>query len=143
MNSAFVAVETALAVSPSSAITYIVGGVMFGWAADANRAIEWGERALRLSPFDPWAWSAFHALALGHFHLGNFEEAVNAAYKAVQFNPRHSISHMLLTAPLVRLGRLDEAKVRRRTRHGIAAGIPLQPTILRCRLRAGVGSLSG
>ncbi len=109
-DSAFVAVETALAVSPSSAITYIVGGVMFGWAADANRAIEWGERALRLSPFDPWAWSAFHALALGHFHLGHFEEAVGAAYKAVQFNPRHSISHMLLTAPLVRLDRLDEAR---------------------------------
>ena len=62
---AFTALEAALAVGPSSALTYNVGGVMFGWAGEAERAIEWGERAMRLSPFDPWAWSAFHALTSG------------------------------------------------------------------------------
>jgi TolB-like protein/Tfp pilus assembly protein PilF len=107
---AFAALEAALAVSPSSALTYIVGGVILGWAGEADRAIEWGERALRLSPFDPWAWSAFHALALGHFHRGRYEAAANAAQKAIQFNPGHSISHMLLAAPLAKLGRLAEAK---------------------------------
>ncbi len=107
---AFTALEAALAISPSSALTYIVGGVMFGWAGEAERAIEWGERAMRLSPFDPWAWSAFHALTLGHFHRGRYEEAARAAHKAVQFNPAHSISHMLLTAALAKLGRLEEAR---------------------------------
>ncbi|WP_434730093.1 winged helix-turn-helix domain-containing tetratricopeptide repeat protein [Rhizobium binae] len=109
-DAAFAAAEAALAVSPSSAITYIVGGVMFGWGGKAERAIEWGERALRLSPFDPWAWSAFHALMLGHFHLGHDDEAVKAAYRAVQHNPRHSISHMLLAAALAKLGRLGDAR---------------------------------
>lgn len=109
-DAAFAAAEAALAVSPSSAITYIVGGVMFGWAGQADRAIEWGERALRLSPFDPWAWSAFHALALGHFKLGHDEDAAKAAYRAVQHNPRHSISHMLLAASLAKLGRQADAK---------------------------------
>ena len=109
-DAAFAALEAALAVSPSSAITYNVGGVMFGWAGEAERAIEWGERAMRLSPFDPWAWSAFHAFALGHFHRGRYEEAAKAARKAVQLNPAHSISHMLLVAPLAKLGRLKEAE---------------------------------
>ncbi|WFU10432.1 winged helix-turn-helix domain-containing protein [Rhizobium sp. CB3090] len=109
-DAAFAAAEAALAISPSSAITYIVGGVMFGWAGKAERAVEWGERALRLSPFDPWAWSAFHALVLGHFHLGNYEDAVKAAYRAVQYNPRHSISYMLLAASLANLGRHADAK---------------------------------
>src|SRR6185503_8443309 len=108
---AFAAFEAALAVSPSSAITYIVGGVIFGWAGEAMRAIEWGERAIRLSPFDLWVWSAFHALTLGYFHLGRYEEAAKAAHKAVQFNPGHSISHMLLAASLAKLGRLEEAKL--------------------------------
>jgi tetratricopeptide (TPR) repeat protein len=108
--SAFVALEAALAVSPSSALTYILGGVMLGWAGEAERAIEWGERGIRLSPFDPWIWSAYHALTLGHFHLGRYEEAAKAAHKAVQFNQGHSISHMLLVAPLAKLGRLQEAK---------------------------------
>jgi TolB-like protein len=107
---AFAAFDAALAVSPSSALTYILGSVVLAWAGDAERAIEWGERAMRLSPFDPWAFAAFHALTLGHFHRGRYEEAANAAHKAIQSNPAHSISYMLLAAPLAKLGRLDEAK---------------------------------
>jgi TolB-like protein len=107
---AFTALDAALAVSPSSAITYIVGGVIRGWAGEAQRAIEWGERALRLSPFDSWGWSAYHALTLGHFYRHHYEAAANAAHIAVQLNPSHSISHMLLAASLAKLGRLEEAR---------------------------------
>ncbi len=107
---AFAAFDAALMVSPSSALTYILGSVIYGWTGQAERAIEWGERGLRLSPFDPWAFAAFHSLILGHFHRGRYEEATNAARKAVQSNPAHSISYMLLAAALAKLGRLDEAK---------------------------------
>ena len=107
---AFTAFDAALAVSPSSALTYILGSVILAWTADAERAIEWGERGMRLSPFDPWAFAAFHSFTLGHFHRGRYEEAARAAHKAVQFNPGHSISHMLLAAPLAKLGRLAEAR---------------------------------
>jgi len=104
------AFETALAVSPSSAITYILGGVVHAWAGDAVRAIAWGERALRLSPFDRWAFATYHALALGLFCEGRFEAAASAAYKAVHANPGHSISHMILAATLARLGSTDAAR---------------------------------
>jgi tetratricopeptide (TPR) repeat protein len=107
---AFAAFEAALAVSPSSALTCILGSVILAWTGHAERAIEWSERGMRLSPFDPWAWAAFHSLTLGHFHLGNYEKAVTAAHKSVQFNPGHSISYMLLAAPLAKLGRLEEAR---------------------------------
>ena len=131
-DAGFAALEAALAVSPSSAITYNVGGVMFGWAGEAERAIEWGERAMRLSPFDPWAWSAFHAFALGHFHRGRYEEAARAARKAVQLNPGHSISYMLLVAPLAKLGRLKEAEV------AAARVLELQPGFRYSRQFSGV-----
>ncbi len=129
---AFAALEAALAVSPSSALTYIVGGVILGWAGEAERAIEWGERAMRLSPFDPWAWSAFHSLTLGYFHLGRYEEAAKAAHNAVHFNPGHSISHMLLAAALAKLGRLEEAKA------AAARVLELQPAFRYSRQFAGV-----
>jgi TolB-like protein len=129
---AFAALEAALAVSPSSAITYIVGGVIFGWAGEAERAIEWGERAIRLSPFDPWAWSACHALTLGHFQRGRYEEAAKAAYKAVQLNPGHSISYMLLAAALAKLGRLQEARA------AATRVLELQPAFRYSRQFAGV-----
>jgi hypothetical protein len=47
---AFAALEAALAISPSSALTYILGSV------EAERAIDWSEQGMRLSPFDSWAW---------------------------------------------------------------------------------------
>lgn len=108
---AFSAMEAALAISPSSALTYILGSVILGWGGDAERAIEWSERGMRLSPFDPWAFAAFDAQALGHFHLGRYDEAARAAYRAVQANPAHSITFVQLSAALAKLGRLEEAKV--------------------------------
>lgn len=107
---AFTALDAALAISPSSALTYILGSVMLGWGGDADRAIEWSERGMRLSPFDPWAFAAFDAQAMGHFHRGRYEEACRAAYRAVQANPRHSITHVQLAAALAKLGRLQEAR---------------------------------
>jgi tetratricopeptide (TPR) repeat protein len=131
-TAAFAAFDTALAVSPSSAITYILGGVILGWAGKAEQAIEWGQRAMRLSPFDPWAWSALHTLALGHFHRGHFEEAATAAQKAVHANPGHSISHMLLTASLAKLDRLEQART------SAAEVLRLQPSFRYNRQFAGV-----
>jgi TolB-like protein len=129
---AFAAFEAALAVSPSSALTYILGSVILAWAGEAERASEWGERGMRLSPFDPWAFAAFHSLTLGHFHCGRYEEAANAAHKAVQSNPAHSISYMLLAAPLAKLGRLEEAKA------AAARVLELQPAFRYSRQFSGV-----
>jgi TolB-like protein len=107
---AFAAFEAALAVSPSTALAYILGSVVLGWAGEAERAIVWSERGMRLSPFDPWTFGALHSLTLGHFLRGRHAEALGAAYKAVQSNPGHSISYMLLAAALAASGRLAEAR---------------------------------
>jgi hypothetical protein len=84
---AFAAFEAALAVSPSSALTYILGSVILAFPGEAERAIEWGERGMRLSPFDPWALSAYHVLTLALFHRGRYEAAADAAHRSVQSNP--------------------------------------------------------
>jgi TolB-like protein len=104
------AFEAALALSPSTAFTYMAGSVIFGWAGQAERAIEWAERALRLNPLDPLQWYSCHGLTLAHFALGHDEEAASAARRGIQYNPGMSISHMLLAASLSRLRRVDEAK---------------------------------
>ena len=103
------AFETALALSPSCSIACIFGSVAMGWSGEAERALEWGERALRLSPFDRVNYSAYQALALGHFMNRRYEEAANAARRAAQGNPGFSIMHMLLAASLAAQGRVAEA----------------------------------
>ena len=102
--------EKALSVSPSSAHTYICGSIVLAFGGEPERAIEWAERGLRLSPFDPWRASAFMALSLGHFHRGRYEDAVAAGRKAVQASPGFSIAYVTLAAPLAKLGLLQEAK---------------------------------
>ena len=98
------------------------GSVVLAFAGEAERAIEWGEQALRLSPFDSWTFQAWIAVCIGNFRQGRYEDAANAARKAVQSNPGFSISHMFLAAALAKLERIDEAKA--------AAGrvLALQPT---------------
>lgn len=107
---AFTALEAALTISPSSALACILGSVIFSWTGQAERAIDWAERGMRLSPFDPWAFAAFGSFALGHFLRGRYDEAVRAAYKAVQSNSGHSINYVLLAAMLAKIGRLEEAR---------------------------------
>jgi tetratricopeptide (TPR) repeat protein len=109
-GAALAAFEAALAISPSSALTYILGTGSLAWGGEAERAIEWGEKGLRLSPFDPWKFIAYRGLAKAHFLRGRYHEAADAARKAIQFNPGFGSSYMLLAAPLAKLGRHEEAK---------------------------------
>ena len=102
--------EAALVVSPSAAWAYLWGAVVLGWGGEAERAIEWGERGIRLSPFDPWITAALHGIFLGQFLLGRYEDAATAARRSIRSKPGFSISHMMLAAALARLGRMDEAR---------------------------------
>jgi tetratricopeptide (TPR) repeat protein len=104
------AFEAALALSPSCALTYILGSVVMVLGGDADRGIEWGERALRLSPFDPMSYAPWLSITLGHFQRGEYEAAAEAARKVFQANPYWSSAHFLLAATHAKLGRLDAAK---------------------------------
>lgn len=131
-GAAFTALEAALAISPSSALTYILGSVILGWGGDAERAIEWSEHGMRLSPFDPWTFAAFDAQAMSHLLRGRYEDGCRAAYKSVQANPAHSITYVQLAAALAKLGRLEEARA------AAARVLELQPSFRYGRQFAGV-----
>jgi len=131
-GAAATALDAALAISPSSALTYILGSVIFGWAGEAERAIEWSERGMRLSPFDPWAFAAFDAQAMSHLLRGRYDDACRAAYRSVQANPAHSITYVQLAAALAKLGRMEEAQA------AAARVLELHPTFRYSRQFAGV-----
>ncbi len=104
------AFEAALALSPSCALAYNLGSVVVALAGDADRGIEWGERALRLSPFDPMNYAPWFSITLGRFQRGEHEAAAEAAHKVFQANPYWSTAHFLLAATHAKLGRFDAAK---------------------------------
>jgi adenylate cyclase len=130
------AFEAALALSPSAAAAYLWGSLIMGWGGEAEHAIEWGERGIRLSPFDPWITAALHGLFLGHFLRGRYEEAATAIRRAIRSKPGFSISHMMLAAALVKLGRVTEAEA---SRERVLA---LQPNFSIAGQFAAVGAVS-
>lgn len=136
-QAAFVAFEAALALSPSTALAWVLGSVVAAWAGDAERAIDWSERGMRLSPFDPWAFAAYDAQALSHFHRDRFAEAAAAAYKSNLANPAHSITWVQLAASLAALGRLEEARA------AAFRVLELQPTFRIAGQLAGVACAPG
>jgi adenylate cyclase len=109
-TTAFEAFEQALALSPSSSVALFTGCVALAYAGEAERAVDWAERALRISPFDRLNYASYHGLAVSHVLHGRYEEAANAGRRAVQSNPGFSVSNCLLAAPLAKLGRMEEAK---------------------------------
>jgi adenylate cyclase len=129
---AFAAFEGALAVSPSSALTYILGSVVLAFAGEAERSVDWAERGLRLSPLDPWRSSALISLTLANLQRRRYDEALANARKSVQAAPGFSIPHVVLAAALAKLGQLEEAKT-------VAARLlELTPTYRYKRFLAGV-----
>src|SRR4029077_13459783 len=61
---AFEAFEQALAISPSSSFALFCGSAALAYAGEAERGIDWAERALRISPFDRMNHLSYHALAI-------------------------------------------------------------------------------
>jgi adenylate cyclase len=132
-RTAIEAFEGALALSPSCSIALILGSIAMGWANEAELALEWGERALRLSPFDRLILGAHIGLAVGYFASGCYEEAVNAARRAIQSNPGFSVAHWVIAASLAGLGRIPEAKV------ATARVLALAPNFTTAGTCAGIG----
>lgn len=105
--------DRALAISNSNVVALGNSAFVYAWMGNPEQAIERANRALRVSPFDTWI--AYLAIAVAQFHSKHYDEAHDAARRAVEANPQFSVPHILLAVALVRVGRLDEAKVEAQT----------------------------
>src|SRR6516164_4384872 len=105
------AIDSALTLTPSSARALGYGAVILGHAGRTAEAIEYGERALRISSSDPKISDPYMGLAIAHCAAGNWEEAIAACRHTIRANPRFSLPHVLQAASLSFLGRSEEARV--------------------------------
>jgi adenylate cyclase len=108
-ETALTAFERSFALSSSSALALSFSSVVRAWRGDDAIAVEHGNRALRLSPVDPWIYMPYNGLAYAHFAAGRFEETVAAASLATQANPRFIVPIILHAAALGSLDRSEDA----------------------------------
>jgi len=103
-------VDRAVAFNPNAAMAWSQRGWTYQIAGQPEEAIRSFERAIRISPFDPWRFSTFAGMSATFIGLGRFDEAVIAAKKAVRSNPRFSGAYRSLASSLAHLNREAEAR---------------------------------
>jgi adenylate cyclase len=103
------------------------------WKGDDAIAVEQANRALRLSPFDPWIQLPYTGLAYAHFAAGRFEETVAAASLATQSNPRLSVPQILHAAALGCLDRSEDARIAVQRLIELVPGITVATAVLSAR----------
>ena len=117
-------IDRGLSLAASSALGLGFGLIILGHAGEADRAIDYAERALRAGPPDFMSYLsycglalAYCGLALAHYVAGNFAGSAAAGSRSAQANPRFSYPQVLQAAALMQLGRAGEAQaVARRVR---------------------------
>lgn len=103
-------VDRALAHNGNSMHANAIGAVINVFIGQWEAAILLAEEALRLSPFDPTRYMACAAISHGKYMLDDLSGAEAGAREALQINPRHLPSLLLLATILVDIGQLEEAR---------------------------------
>ena len=86
--------------------------------------------ALRLSPFDAFAFPWFAIVGFAKNSLGRYEEAIAWLRQSVSRNSKFAMAHFHLGSALAHLGRMDEARA------AAAAGLAIDPTFNLASFRA-------
>jgi adenylate cyclase len=132
-ETALTAFDRSFALSSSSALALGYSSIVRAWRGDDAIAVEQANRALRLSPFDPWLYLPYIGLAYAHFAADRFEETVAAASLATQSNPRFSVPQILHAAALGCLDRKEDAKTVVQRLIELVPGITVATAILSAR----------
>jgi adenylate cyclase len=132
--------DRALDLSNSNELALGNSAITLAWMGKTELAIERAHRALRLSPFNFLGWRSHFALAIAYFHAKRYEDAAGAARNTVDAIPGFSVAYAVMTAALLRLGRMEEAKTAAQavlecqpsfTIHGLSVVAEFEPKVFR------------
>src|SRR5262249_8600533 len=80
-------IERALALNPNLAAAWSASGWVRTFLGEPADAIQRFERAMRLSPLDPFAYYAYVGMGAAHVFAGRYDEAASWAQKASHEQP--------------------------------------------------------
>lgn len=101
--------QQAIDLNPNFALAHMALGWARIYIGRFAEALDPLHKALRLSPHDPLTYLFFNRIALAHYHLGNYEEALRHAERALLLR-RTYFNLVILLACLGQLDRNEEAR---------------------------------
>ena len=103
-------IERALALNPNSAAAWRASGWVRIFLGEPADAIESFERAIRLSPLDPFIYQVYGGFGAAHFVAGRYDEAASWARKASQEQPNSAGSWRVAATAYGLSDRIVEAR---------------------------------
>ena len=108
------ALDKATQLNPNLAIALAYRSIALAMTGEPQAAIEDANKALRLSPVDPSGYLAFAGIMLAKIALDDYAEAVIAARKVIEMNPRFPMAYAW--AIVAECGRGNKAQAELRLR---------------------------
>jgi len=120
----------ALELDPNLAFAHALTGLHVLHLGLAEETEGHVREALRLSPFDAFAFSWVTIVGFSKNALGRYEEAISWLRQGISRNATFAMAHFHLGSALAHLGRTEEARA------AAAAGLALDPTFNLASFRA-------
>ncbi len=102
--------DRALALDPNLAAAWFLGGFLRVWRGEADTAIEYFARAMRLSPIDPETYRMQAGTAMAHLLAGRFDAATSWAETAFRELPSFLMVVGIMAVSHALAGRTDEGR---------------------------------
>ena len=102
--------DRAVALNPNSSNAWRCKGWVYRIAGLPEEALRSFERANRMNPLDPMLHRSLLGMAMAFIELRCFDDAIDAARKALRQNPTHALGYRCLASAFAHLGRDAEAR---------------------------------
>ncbi|MGH7089726.1 MAG: adenylate/guanylate cyclase domain-containing protein [Stellaceae bacterium] len=126
--------ERALAINPNLAIARAYIGIAKLFHGHGGETESHIQQALRLSPRDTFAYAWMYTIGFAKLALGAATDAITWLRHALEANRNYPMTHFVLAAALVRVGRPTEARA------AVRAGLEIDPAFSLARFRTGAPS---
>jgi adenylate cyclase len=103
-------VDRATTESPSNSWAWAFSSGPYGFIGKTDLAIARAERAIRLSPIDPYSFFKLIMLGQNHYLNGTYDDAIRWSRKSLNLNPWFGNAARVLAASLVAVGQIEEAQ---------------------------------
>jgi TolB-like protein len=113
----------AIDLNPNFATAFGFAGNALAFDGRTGEALQYFERAMRMSPRDPFNSIFLKGVAVCHYLDGRYDEAVKWARRSVQARPGLTAAHRILCASLAQAGNREEAAAVLRTVRELQPGV--------------------